>query len=59
VGAPREDDIAGWTVGLSRSLTRYAFLRADYRVDRRTSNLPDIPNTTHSLFVQLGIGLGQ
>ncbi|MGE0453027.1 MAG: outer membrane beta-barrel protein [Vicinamibacteria bacterium] len=59
LGAPREDDIAGWTAGLSRSLTRFAFLRADYRRDRRTSNLPEIPNTTHSLLVQLGVGIGQ
>jgi len=59
VGAPREDDLVGWTVGLSRSLTRYAFLRVDYRRDRRDSNLPEIPNTTRSLLVQLGVGMGQ
>jgi hypothetical protein len=57
IGAPREDDIFGWSVGLGRSFGRRAFLRADYRRDHRNSNLPGFDLQTHGFVVQLGLGL--
>ena len=57
IGTPREDDIFGWSVGLSRSFGRRAFLRADYRRDHRDSNLPGFDLQTHGFVVQLGLGL--
>jgi hypothetical protein len=57
IGVPREDTIFAWSVGLGRPLGSRAFLRGDYRRERRNSNLRDFNITTHSLIVQLGIGL--
>lgn len=56
LGAPRRDTITGWTAGLGRPLTRVGFLRADYRRDRRDSNLDAFDTTTWTLVVQLGVG---
>jgi hypothetical protein len=56
LATPREDEIVGWSVGLGRSLTRWSFLRADYRQDHRTSNLPDFDSDGHSFVIQLGLG---
>lgn len=57
LGEPREDRIFGWSVGLGRSVSRWAYLRADYRRDRRDSNLGGLNNKTDALIVQLGVGL--
>jgi hypothetical protein len=57
IGVPREDTIFAWSVGLGRPLGTRAFLRGDYRWERRDSNLREFNITTHSLIVQLGIGL--
>lgn len=57
LGEPREDGIFGWSIGLGRPVSRWAFLRADYRRERRDSNLDAFDNTTRALIVQLGIGL--
>jgi Putative beta-barrel porin 2 len=57
IGVPREDTIFAWSVGLGRPLGSRAFLRGDYRRERRDSNLREFTITTHSLIVQLGIGL--
>jgi hypothetical protein len=57
LGQPRQDRIFGWSVGLGRTLTQWAYLRADYRWDRRESNLDAFDVRTHALMVQLGIGL--
>lgn len=57
IGAPREDSILGWTVGLSRPVGTFAFVRADYRRDRRRSNLPQFNITTDGFLVQMGVGL--
>jgi hypothetical protein len=57
IGVPRGDTIFAWTVGLGRPLGSRAFLRGDYRWERRHSNLQEFNITTHSLIVQLGIGL--
>lgn len=56
LGAPREDRIFGWSVGLGRPVTRHAYFRADYRRERRNSNVDDLDITTDALVVQLGIG---
>jgi hypothetical protein len=53
---PRRDEIWAWSVGLGRALTRWAFLRADYRRERRNSNLPAFQTHGHLFMVQLGIG---
>lgn len=56
LSAPREDEIVGWSAGIGRALTRWSFLRADYRQDHRTSNLPDFNTDGHSFVIQLGLG---
>jgi Putative beta-barrel porin 2 len=53
---PRRDEIFGWTVGLGRPLSRWAYLRVDYRRERRDSNVPGLSNETDSLVVQVGAG---
>jgi hypothetical protein len=53
---PRRDEIWAWSVGLGRALSRWAFLRADYRRERRNSNLPAFETHAHLFMVQLGIG---
>jgi hypothetical protein len=57
IGAPREDSIFGWALGLSRPVGGSAFVRADYRRDRRRSNLPGFDLTTDGFIVQMGLGL--
>ena len=56
VGDPREDDLFGWSVGLGRALTRWGFIRADYRQTSRDSNVPNFSNDTEAFILQLGIG---
>jgi hypothetical protein len=53
---PRRDELIGWSVGVGRSLTRWSFLRGDYRQDRRDSNLPAFDTNGHVFIVQLGLG---
>jgi len=57
LGAPRRDDIVGWTLGLGRQLGWRAWVRADYRRERRNSNLPGYDVTTSGFVAQLGVGL--
>jgi hypothetical protein len=54
---PRRDDILGWTLGLGRQLGWRTWVRADYRRERRDSNLPGFDVTTDGFVVQLGVGL--
>jgi hypothetical protein len=56
LGAPRRDTIRGLTLGLGRPLTRWSFVRADYRRDRRDSNLDEFDADTWTLIVQVGLG---
>ena len=56
LGEPREDSIFAWSVGLGRSVTRWAFLRVDYRRERRRSNLAAFDIDTDGLTIQLGVG---
>jgi len=53
---PRRDEIWNWSVGIGRALSRWAFLRADYRRERRNSNLPAFQTHAHLFMVQLGLG---
>ena len=57
LGAPRCDDVVAWTVGLARQIGWRAWVRADYRHEKRNSNLPGFDVTTDGLMVQLGVGL--
>jgi hypothetical protein len=57
LGAEREDRILGWSIGVGRPINRWSFFRADYRRDRRSSNLDMFDVQTHALTVQLGVGL--
>jgi Putative beta-barrel porin 2 len=57
LGEPRRDDIVGWSVGVGREIGWRAWVRADYRRERRDSNLPGFDVTTHGFVVQLGVGL--
>jgi hypothetical protein len=59
VGEPRADRIFGWNVGLGRSLSRWAFVRADYGGQRRSSNLAAFETTTDSFVVQLGVAYAE
>jgi hypothetical protein len=56
LGEPRADRIFAWYVGASRSFGEHISLRADYRHDRRQSNLPGFSFTTDAVVVQLGLG---
>ncbi|HYU43198.1 MAG TPA: outer membrane beta-barrel protein [Vicinamibacteria bacterium] len=56
LSVPRRDDLIGWSAGVGRSLTRWSFLRGDYRQDRRDSNLPAFDTNGHVFIVQLGLG---
>jgi hypothetical protein len=54
---PRRDEIFGWTVGIGRQIGWRAWARADYRRERRNSNVPGLDVTTDGFVVQLGLGL--
>jgi hypothetical protein len=56
LGEPREDRILGWSIGLGRTLTRRAFVRADYRREERDSNVDEFDVTIHSFVIQVGLG---
>jgi hypothetical protein len=57
IGRPRADRITSWLGGIGRSITGWAFARADYRYERRDSNLERFDTDAHALTVQLGIRL--
>ena len=54
---PRRDDIVGWSLGIGRNLGWRTWVRADYRWEKRDSNLPDFDLTTDGFVIQLGLGL--
>jgi hypothetical protein len=56
LGGPREDRIFGWSIGVGRPVTRRAYVRADYRHERRDSNLDDFDVTIDGFLLQVGIG---
>lgn len=52
----RDDKLRSWSVGLTRSVTTWAFLRANYVAEKRDSNLDRFDINTRSLTFELGIG---
>jgi hypothetical protein len=52
----RKDRIGYWSVGLTRSVTSWAYLRFDYTSERRNSNLDRFNVRTRALTFQLGLG---
>ncbi len=56
IDALRRDRIFGWSIGLGRPLSRWAYARVDYRRDHRTSNLPGFEANTDGLMIQIGLG---
>jgi hypothetical protein len=57
IGGPREDRITSWSVGLGRSLSGWAFARADYRYEQRESNIDLFDTDAHSLTIEVGVRL--
>jgi hypothetical protein len=55
-GSPRRDRMWDAAVGLARSLSSRAWVRADYRRERRNSDLDIFDVTTEAITVQVGIG---
>ena len=56
LGEPRRDQVLGWSLGVGRAISWRAWVRADYRHERRDSNLPGYDVTTSGFTVQAGIG---
>jgi hypothetical protein len=56
LAVPRQDTIVSWSAGVGRAVTRWSFLRVDYRDDRRHSNVPGFATHGHVLVFQLGLG---
>jgi len=52
----RRDKLRSWSVGLTRNVREWAFLRFDYTAERRNSNLDRFDIKTRSLTFQLGLG---
>jgi hypothetical protein len=56
LGEPRRDDIWAVMVGLGRQLGWRSWVRADYRWEKRDSNLPGYDVTNDGFLIQFGIG---
>jgi hypothetical protein len=52
----RKDKLRGLTIGVTRTLTNWAFLRFDYAGERRDSNLDRFDIKTRMFTFQLGLG---
>ncbi len=52
----RKDKLRGLTIGVTRTLTNWAFLRLDYTGERRDSNLDRFDINTRVFTFQLGLG---
>ena len=57
LGVPREDRMFGWFVGLRRVLFGRAYLSADYRRERRDSNLDVFDVVTDGFVLRLEINV--
>jgi Putative beta-barrel porin 2 len=55
-GTLRRDDLFGWSVGAGRGLTRWAFVRVDYRREHRTSNLSAFDSRNNAFTMSFGLG---
>jgi hypothetical protein len=56
LGEPRRDQIVDWLAGIGRNITKWAYVRVDYRHDRRDSNVDFYDQRTHSFYAELGLG---
>jgi hypothetical protein len=56
IGERRADRLFGWTLGLGRPLTRWSYVRADYRHDQRRSNLSRLDTDLDGFTIQIGFG---
>lgn len=54
--ARRRDRITAWNVGLVRNVSRFAYLRADYFVERRDSNLDEFDVRSRAIVLQIAVG---
>ena len=57
IGEPRRDRLFGWALGVGRPLTRWSYVRADYRHDRRRSNLSRLDTDLDGFTIQIGFGV--
>jgi len=55
-GVKRRDEMWMWTVGVGRELGTRTWIRADYRRENRTSNIPGFDLDIDGFLIQLGIG---
>ena len=53
---PREDRITMWSLGLSRPIRRWGYIRADYQRQRRNSNVDAFDHNLRALIVRIGLG---
>jgi hypothetical protein len=53
IGAPREDRILGWYVGLRRPVVHNIYLSGAYREENRTSNVDTFTTDAHGFYFQL------
>ena len=56
IDSPRRDDVLSWGLGLGRALGRRGSVSADYRREKRDSNVPGYSVTTSGFILQLGYG---
>lgn len=52
----RRDNLRFWSVGLARSIGRWAYLRGEYTVERRDSNFDAFDIKSRAITLQIGIG---
>jgi hypothetical protein len=55
-GEPRRDEVIAWTVGVGRAIGWRSWVRADYRHEKRNSNVPGFDVSTSGFILQLGVG---
>jgi hypothetical protein len=53
---PREDRITMWSLGLSRPIRRWGYIRADYQHQRRSSNVDAFDHNLRALIIRIGLG---
>lgn len=54
IGVPRRDDVRSFAVGLSRNVGDSIFIRLDYQVEQRISNIPGYSNRTGGFMFGVG-----
>ncbi|MCM2255079.1 MAG: hypothetical protein NDJ94_05350, partial [Vicinamibacteria bacterium] len=54
IGVPRRDDVRSFAVGLSRNVGDSLFIRLDYQIEQRISNIPGYSNRTGGFMFGVG-----